>query len=1112
MADRTASLASTWGSWKGLGIPDERVIELNEGLSTYTEAGPLPGVPEPQRDTEARLTSAGSAVVVSSVPKTLDVLATKAGMPGATDTAAHGVWRYEGDDDYRGRDLPHVPAQWRAVEWLAGSTDTPALLRQVTLASGKILAVYRRNVTTSTTYRVESRVYDPDTDAWDSAVTVYNHGSAYSAGRDMHPEVIQLDDGKVLLYFWLELDDGNMQIRMYQSTDEGSTWTVGSRFCLPTAETYTAATPGGTAYDSFGRITVIEHKGDVLLMTSQRENNTAAGAGNLVDVFVQFASSDAGATFREIARGTSGTTSDNFNGKHHDLVVQDGHIIVVLPYAVPTGTTRLKLIRLSTPFRSYRTAPSSTVAGTPTLMTFTALGTSGHSVDDIDVCACVNDEGTIFVYMRDVGGTGEVVVRRYTAYDTADSLGQSAYSANFAPVMATGDSATHLRGLSVSWQLNRAVLLHQWDANPGDEDSSIGMLCCGGPSTATLPQYGSVFDTAAQVGAEVVWLPLDEPGDCGWTATGAGTDTLASGRLEISTSSNTRHHVQNPAGTVEEGAILWGSLAPQTASASSNEVIARIRLADGTNDYEATVRFGTTEVELWDTNALAGAGQQRGTSITIDTTDGVDFILAVKGGASGADGTAELWVRLRDTKPDREWVHYRSGTVINDTVSPNANNAIQWGHVASSTAESHWYMVAFQTDQWVGEGMVGRTHPLDLMPQPLAPVQVNLGAGQKIALEDGPALYGDSWLAAPAHRYPLSNCLPWTRRTSPRDTHRTLDDNSAVELVFDLDPGRAEQCGYLNAAIGVAVFGANWRTGSVSGSNAAGAFSSLGTINAGSGMDALRWTRQGNVVVPQAAVSIPPSSTPYLFEHECRGWHIELESGEVRKVIGNGSGRWDLGGKEPRILIDEVNGSEGLSGTQGKLFPPNFAAIIPTTGTHRALKLTIDAQATAEGYLETGTIVVFYLMVHGQRPSWGRSIDRQRQIETRYTRDRKRRCRRVAPSGRRITYAFSDWVNQQTAIANGLPDHIALATSGGPAGIASLGDTAFQLLNLPDAIDGGRSPLVYLENIEVPTTETVQIVNRQREIALVALDSDVSIDEALVDAERVGTVALQELR
>ena len=66
-------------TFRGLIIPDERVKESNLSAadSTYNQAGPLPGVPVPQADTDLNLEASGT----QSADKELRIATQRGGHP-----------------------------------------------------------------------------------------------------------------------------------------------------------------------------------------------------------------------------------------------------------------------------------------------------------------------------------------------------------------------------------------------------------------------------------------------------------------------------------------------------------------------------------------------------------------------------------------------------------------------------------------------------------------------------------------------------------------------------------------------------------------------------------------------------------------------------------------------------------------------------------------------------------------------------------------------------------------------------------------------------------------------------------------------------------------------
>ena len=141
---------------RGLLTVDPRVVDASNlwsAQSSYTQAGPLPGVPVPQRETDMVLMTTG----VQAAGNQLRVQVHRAGLPGLGDSAAGFIWQYQGDTNWRGCDVPSVITSWESIEW----TSTPGTLIAakeadcITLANGDVLAIYYQQ--TTTTFRVGVR-------------------------------------------------------------------------------------------------------------------------------------------------------------------------------------------------------------------------------------------------------------------------------------------------------------------------------------------------------------------------------------------------------------------------------------------------------------------------------------------------------------------------------------------------------------------------------------------------------------------------------------------------------------------------------------------------------------------------------------------------------------------------------------------------------------------------------------------------------------------------------------------------------------------------------------------------------------------------------------------
>ncbi|MCP4850480.1 MAG: hypothetical protein GY900_01955, partial [Actinomycetia bacterium] len=839
MADRIAD----YDSFRGLLIQDPRITGVDSTESVLSEAGPRPGVPVPQQQTAMVLQATGD----QAAGKQLRVQTLHSGSPVA-GTRAGFVWQYEGDADWRGWDLPTVPTHWESIRWLTGvdTTEVSAkYLHAVTLADRSIVTAFEVAATAPTTRdMVQVQVRDPTTGAWGSEVTVYTQAGGYSTGRASHPCMLQLPGGRLLLWHWVELSSGAMQIRMHYSDDGGATWDVGSASCLPIQIDYTAEGVGATGYDAFARLRAGYLDGDILLLAGVRVANNSIGAGNTRDIFRQYASSDLGSTFTQVSESTY--TDTNYTGSHQDIVSHDGALIVGWASGYVSVNQRTVAGSMSSVWQDFQTISLYGIASGEISTELAAAATSGSQVSDADFALVSADDGALYQIQRATvtGGGGAhlnsgLIARSFDGGLTWAYLGQSPIGTmNGGNWWTCGDAATHPRDFAAVWHEGRIVLLHHWDANPGNEDNSVAALYLGGYSTVTLPGAPSaVF--AERVNWTTTWLPFDEPQNvAGWSLSGAGTTALAGGALNISTSTQSALHTVAPTGTNTEGLICAGSVLENSGgSVLSGTIIVNVRVADGAADYEVQLRIGgasaTGNIKLTDMN-----GSDIGT-VVLDTTAGVDFLIAI------SDANVTWWVRPRSNGSDREWTAGTASTTLTSNGTPAAAHQIQWGHAGASTADSDWFSFHYTEASYTGDQMSeGQTNPDDLAARAYATAPVYVDGGTSIKAFDGPTLSADKWNINTRADYAVDRLLP-TVAPSPRNTWRSIGTGE-TKIAFALDPTITAASRSGNTVIGVAVMGANFRTFSIEGDTGGGSWSQLATFDAAEGMASMAFTRAGN--------------------------------------------------------------------------------------------------------------------------------------------------------------------------------------------------------------------------------------------------------------------------
>ena len=1098
-----ADLTSDYSSLRGLLIPDPRVAAIDAAQSVLTQAGPRPGVPESQTQGELLLRSTGT----QAASKALRIQTQRAGFPAAD--AGGFIWQYDGDTFWRGWDVPTLPTHWESVRWLDGSLPAAVSaqhLHALALADGTILVVAQIRVTTlGTNDVIQVQRRDATTGVWGAGISVVTQIGGYSAGRGAHPCMVQLPGGRVLMWCWVELVGGACQVSMWYSDDNGTTWTTGATNCLPAAVTYTAAGAGASNYDQIKRLRAAYLDGDIVLMASLRVANTTPGAGDVRDVFRQYASNDLGCTFALVAETATGDV--NKTGAKHDLLTYGQQILFGWCQGAATAGYPAVAI-LSSAWQDYRSVNGIGV-GSEHSTFLTASGTAWQ-VADADMSLVAADDGVIYMLYRavDIGGAnfGEGVIGRSLDGGLTWTIPGQSPVANGGTWWDCGDTATHPRDFAGVWTGSRIALLHHWDANPGNEDNSIGCLYLGGASTVTAPAYGTTTPAAmSRVNWTETWLPFDEPQDIAgaWTRLATGTTSLTGGAENISTTAQYAYFQHVATSTNAEGLIVAGSLKVNSGgSVVTPSVMCQVRVADGVSEYEIRLMFSDAgaggQVRLADVN-----GGTIGTE-TLDTTNGVDFLVAL------SNANVSWWVRPRSNLDDRAWQAGTPSTTLTGAGAPAATPRVRWGHDVTSTADSDWYSLHYAEGAYTGGQLALGITTSQLHPRNFAATSVSVADGTKVQAVDGPTLIGDTWHVNTRYDYAASRVLPAVA-PSPRVGWRSIGTGEH-KIAVALDPTLTVGHRSGNVAIGIYLGGINFRTGRIEGDTGAGSWSTLHTFDVAEGLDTLAYVRAGNSVEPDTG----STDQPYLYLNEAAGWTIKMGD-SLRRVAWNGEGKWDAAGKRARLFLSGATNTEPSSGT-ASLWPTEVAFVLrPDQANYAGYRVVIDSQATVDGDHQIGTMVAGPVAIMGAPYSWGRVTETEANVERTVSPDGTDRTRVRGPRRRVVQFGWADGVDLTSSSgAEPTPDYLATSTAGGSQPAASATDTPYVMEGLVHLLDGPNVPLVYLPHIPKGGAVNVATLNRRRETVYGRMTSPVRVEvvqgtELESEVVRVSQVVIEEL-
>lgn len=1086
---------------RGLGIPNDRVeVWSDEASASYQQAGPLPGIPEPQHRTPLKLEATGD----QASGTTYSIKALRGGFPVANDAAF--VWKHSTDSStsWRGWDVPNAITATEAITFTTGTGQSNP--HAVTLSDDTVVVCYEYQ--DSGTQKIGTRIRGTD-GTWSSEEVAYGE----TGTTDLYPSMVVLPSGRILLFhFTYDATNNEAQVQALYSDDSGETWSVGAEQVLPSALDTTGSGDGEPL-----RVRAAYGNGQILLVLWIRDPG-----GSARERLWQYAGSDDGMSV-ELVEDWNGTSGQA--GGYPDVAFSGGWFIVAYYDAEDGGSGQGRARRISNAFREL-----SGVTEVSLLFGADFDDAGDDSLDDGDIALAVDDTGHVYLFGRSFTASGSgaghwAVAARSADYgDSWVGMGDGSFGSHGSWWQA--EEGLHPSGWCATFQRGRALIVHNMTSTSTTYDTSLWATYLGGASQVTMPPL-SLFNAGetAQAGFEYTWIAAEDPASLTnmftTTTTGSPTATLTNGRLRqqgVSTERLTYTAIESasggsgyPSGTVDEGLYMVASVQVDAGKA-------RIRMLvdDGTQGFEIRVDVTPTQIEVFDTVA----GSSVATAAISSSTEH-QILVAI----AGSNATA--WYREYDTGADREWTQIGTTSSLTDSgAGGTGNNELEWGTVTPATAsfDLHWRAFRWQsggygTAPWTGTNSLATdpTNPTDLFPREFAgPAHVDQGL--RIAGANGPAIKGDEWSIPVRYTHGVDNLLTG----SPRKTWRSTSTNAQVI------PFRWSSVGDSateSDVLVIAGYGSNVSSIDVDlYDDDTSSWSSAGTATLYTRLSGLSYTRNGDTVIPSTGNA--STNEPYLDAEEFAGgafWFGSLGS-VTRSILHHSGGKWtDSAQKRPVLILDGVDDTEPASGsTSAAILPPSWVILVHLLGgRYSGVRLSIAAAAgsipePAESYWEIGRLVIGHLEAFGEEYSWGYLRRTTPGTELRTARDRTMRSRVVAPSQREFEMGWVDGVDlTETTDPDGDPDpRYAFANDDASAeAVANLRSTPYQLEGLIRRLDGPNEPVVYLPRVpSLSGGSTMTVLNRRSAHALIRLTEPVEITNVQGDELEDEVVRVPTLR
>lgn len=1078
--------------YAALVIMDPRLADT-EGLwaaqSSYTQATPRPGVPEPAGAYQGTLRARGSSTGDAHVR------IAEAGLPGTE--GAQFLTTEDTGEEWMGWEGPAQTSHWESLTWSATASD---YRQQPTIAvsPNKAVVIASKKGSPAGTQGIVVEHKAASATTWTS-VTVFEE-----AGRPaFHPCLLNVGSRLVLFFVVADPVSAKGYIHTYVSDDDGASWSIAA---APAARD--AGTVYGLTTSEIQRVRGAYTRGQIILLVETWDG----GAG--VPSVVHFASQDMGATLHRVE-----TISGIFG---LSIVGIDG---VFVAMAATTGLN-VKTYRIASAFQSMAVAYA-TLANEGIGSTYAIDQVGQKSAHGFALAA--DDTGAIWAWV--VAYTIDPDVHQYrgqvaVSYDLGASWvtwGQDVASGDgysysgrwWGPNDATGGGTpTNVapREYQAVFHQGRALMAHRFNGPTTTYDNSLCLLHLGGWTELAMPRCNRIARYEDAATWDLTWLPFEEPENMTAEYTeslaGAATSVHTSPYLTLASSAlaSTRYYTfDDPGATVRNdvgdcAALDVAFYVPTGGDVSTERGSVKLRVDDGVYGYEVVIRQSATAIRIVD--GVSGSQLASASGLT----DGPrQFRLAI----DGSTGKARVFWRPWEASDARRWTSLAGELTLTDDGGTVGNHRLQFGIFVGPSSGSlqyrhYWHGVSFgdksavsnvgsrfQWWDWDRSTDSPSGHTGRRLPAP--PSGAYATSGVEVSGLDGPFLLGQTWAIEQTADYPAARVLPHVNR-SPRLGWRSQADGVEESLAFqlgDVSDAAADSLP-IGAVSALILRGVNWRTGELQ-AYRSGAWVKVCDLD--NGMSEMEFTRTGNTITPNGNAS----AYPMLAAGELSGFiaHTRTTSGPVlsarRRVRFNTEGRWSntYSGPKCRCILDGVASGDPASGNVS-FIATDVAYVFPHTGNAAGWRIVIDSQTTIDGYYTVGQVLIgpVHLLAHPY--SWGRRVVQQLGSQVVEQDDRTTYLKRMAPKRRIVEMTWADGLDE-TQFWDTTPDPDYLDYDDGSSGepVSTPSATLRTLGGLVAEADGQL--VAYLPRIDHPITATTTY-HRREQLIVGRASGETSID------------------
>ena len=1095
----------TSSTLRGLGLLGTTCLaaNLDETLTTATQAGPEPGDFEADADGWLELEATGS----SSAGAGYSVATAKAGAAVGGDAGGRFRQRKSGltgDTDWQGwQSYNKVTGfDWVKHTGNVGGSDDEGWrhINGLTLPSGRVVTIYDNQADGE----IGIGLKHPTTGVWShSTLAAKGTSPTYGAGWSAACSLARLDleAGPRVFAFviWLAGDivgsTERWTMRVWYSDDEGVTWAV----AVQQAQGIRLNANGGLGPIPWIKLRTVTRAG----YTTAAVNYTDASGGPTTYTW-HLVSPDLGASWTEVDKHDVSSVAIN----EPELLDTDTGLLWL--YRDASGI--LKWVRPAGPYDSVNEAANWDSA-------FGYTGAVNRHV------ATIGDDGDLYVVGRHNTAEYRLALFQCTQRDPGTLREFEALSTR-GPANVGGDTGVTLLGHSGAGQAGYTLvrwggslrLVGNHESNNAYHDESLGELALGGYESIDWPFQTFGYDHQAAVTADLgqVYLPLEGPGTItNWTPATTGTvlETLTIQGLQLADSGagpNRRRLESTTAiASANRVSIIRARVAVSATGSSGKIGVDLLRTYSGANQWRLTVYVGTTFIEVWDT---VSAATSKGTATGLTSGAVRDIMAQVEYDVASGNVYAAVYWKL---PTDTIWTEVVAQATL-ATAATGGTDTFAWGHLDGGAGRaSAWLMVGYSSwssglpinlardgSTWWPEGLQGR---------PFATRPIWLADGWLVRARGGVALAGDEWKAAVRYERGARNLDP-TLVPSPSVGWQSTATTAQV-LAWS-PAGGADHRHTSTTVVGiVAGTRGTWRTALLKGWTGS-AYDTLMTIDLAQDLTGLYFTRSGTHLTP--ATGTPHAAGRYVLADELAGCVIVLDpSGTpyARRILHNSEGIWaSTAGR--RVQLEIEGDLTGLPTSGACEIRHQAAAFVVhnLTTAYQAYALEVvtsqalppDETGYRAGVFDLGPLALF-----GRRPSWGRVLGHEPQQDISEGRGGARSVERLGPVRRSVRFNFVDhWSIEK--LLRSTPDHDYLVAASGYPGIGVAQD-AHIMEGILGRQRGAVRPVVYLAHLPDASSSDTHTLTGRRQFLYGRIVSPVTMPATLGDEDSDETLTINEI-